>query len=141
MAVVDAFQHWIYKNPDAARDPRQCDEIWATLHRRYLPHLDWSGIENTLNTFWQQQGHILGDPFYYIEYGLAQLGAIQVWANALKDQAGAVQAYRKALSLGNTKSLPDLYRAAGAKFAFDAGTLNQAVELIEHTISELDAVE
>jgi oligoendopeptidase F len=141
MAVVDAFQHWIYENPDAARDPCQCDEVWATLHRRYLPHLDWSGIEDTLRLYWRQQIHIFGFPFYYVEYGLAQLGAIQVWANALKDQAGAVQAYRKALSLGNTASLPDLYRMAGANFAFDAVTLNQAVELIEHTITELDRVE
>jgi oligoendopeptidase F len=140
MAVVDAFQHWIYENPNAARDPDQCDDVWATLHRSYLPHLDWSGIENTLDSYWQQQIHILGSPFYYIEYGLARLGAIQIWDNALKDQAGAVEAYRKALSLGNTASLPDLYRAAGAKFAFDAETLNQAVELIEHTIYELDGV-
>jgi oligoendopeptidase F len=141
IAVVDAFQHWIYDDPNAARDPHQCDEVWSTLHRRYLPHLDWSGIENTLGSYWHQQGHIFGFPFYYIEYGLALLGAIQVWANALNDQAGAVQAYRKALSLGNTASLPDLYRAAGAKFAFDAETLNQAVELLEHTIYELDGVE
>jgi oligoendopeptidase F len=141
MAVVDAFQHWIYENPDTAHDSFQCDEVWSTLHRRYIPHLDWSGIEDTLGSYWQQQIHILAFPFYYIEYGLARLGAIQIWANALKDQAGAIQAYRKALSLGNTASLPDLYRAAGAKFAFDAETLNQAVELIEHTIYELDGVE
>jgi oligoendopeptidase F len=141
MAVVDAFQHWIYEDPNAARNPYKCDEVWATLHRRYLPHLDWSDIENTLDSYWQQQLHILEYPFYYIEYGLAQLGAIQIWANALKDQASAVKAYRKALSLGNTASLPDLFRIAGANFSFDAETLNQAVELIEHTIYELDGVE
>ena len=77
-------------------------------------------------------------PFYYIEYGLAQLGAVGVWANALKDPAGAVKAYRKALSLGNTASLPDLYKAAGVKFAFGAEELSRAVEIIEGAIAEVE---
>jgi oligoendopeptidase F len=77
-------------------------------------------------------------PFYYVEYGMAQLGAVGVWANALKDQAGAVKAYRKALSLGNTASLPDLYKAAGVKFAFGATDLRRAVELIESAIAEIE---
>jgi len=140
MAVVDAFQHWIYENPEVARDTNQCDETWVALHSRYLPHLDWSGIENTLRISWRGQGHIIQAPFYYVEYGLAQLAAVQVWANTLQDQAGAVRAYRQALSLGNTASLLDLYQVAGTKFAFDADTLRQAVELIEHTIAELKEI-
>jgi oligoendopeptidase F len=138
MAVVDAFQHWLYENPGAAHDTALCDDQWAVLIQRFLPHLDWSGIEDTLRFYWRQQGHILSSPFYYVEYGLALLGAAQVWANALTDQAGAVRAYRKALALGNTASLPDLYAAAGAKFAFDAGTLGASIDLIERTIAELD---
>ena len=74
-----------------------------------------------------------------MEYGLAQLGAVQVWRNALKDQASALANYRKALSLGGTRSLPELYRAAGAQFAFDAGTLREAVDLIEQVIDQLQA--
>jgi oligoendopeptidase F len=138
MAVVDAFQHWIYENPDAARDTDQCDAMWSALHRRYLPHLEWSGIEETLAFYWRLQGHIAGSPFYYVEYGLAQLGAVQVWANALTDQAQAVRDYRRALSLGATASLPDLFAAAGAKFAFDAATLRDYVGLIERTLGELE---
>jgi oligoendopeptidase F len=141
MAVVDAFQHWIYENPEAARDTHRCDDVWVDLHTRFLPHLDWSGIEDTLRIFWRQQGHIIQSPFYYIEYALAQLGAIQVWANALQDQAGAVQAYRQALALGNTASLRTLFQVAGAKFAFDADTLRQAVDLIEQTMDIFDAVD
>jgi oligoendopeptidase F len=138
IAVVDAFQHWVYENLDAARDTRLCDEVWASLHRVFLPHLDWTGIEDTLRVCWRLQDHIMVVPFYYIEYGLAQLGAVGVWANALKDQAGAVKAYRKALSLGNTASLPDLYKAAGVKFAFGAEELARAVNLVERAIGELE---
>ncbi len=138
MAVVDAFQHWVYENPDAARDTRQCDEVWASLQRVFRPHIDWTGLEDTLRVSWRLQNHIMTDPFYYVEYGMAQLGAVGVWANALKDQAGAVKAYRKALSLGNTASLPDLYKAAGVKFAFGAKELAEAVALVEHAMSELD---
>jgi oligoendopeptidase F len=138
MAVVDAFQHWVYENPDAAHDTDRCDAVWSDLHRRYLPDLDWTGIEDSLAFFWRMQGHIISDPFYYVEYGLAQLGAVQVWANALTDQAGAVRNYRRALALGGTASLPELYAAAGARFAFDAGTLRQAVDLMERTINDLD---
>jgi oligoendopeptidase F len=140
MAVVDAFQHWVYENPVQAKDTKLCDDKWETLHRRYLPHLDWSGIEDTLRFFWRQQGHIIGSPFYYIEYGLAQLGAVQIWANALKDQPKAVKAYRAALQLGGTATLPELYETAGAKFSFDDSVLPTMVKLLEKTIEELSAV-
>jgi oligoendopeptidase F len=138
MAVVDAFQHWIYENPDAARDTRQCDEVWASLQRVFRPHIDWNGLEDTLQVSWRLQDHIMTVPFYYVEYGLAQLGAVGVWANALKDQRAAVKAYRKALSLGNTASLPDLYKAAGVKFAFGAEELKRAVDLVEGAIAEIE---
>jgi oligoendopeptidase F len=139
MAVVDAFQHWVYENPDAALDPAQCDAEWGRQRRRFMPGVDWSDLEESDMTGWQRKLHIHQRPFYYIEYGLAQVGAAQVWANALRDQAGATAAYRHALALGGTVSLPDLYRAAGAEFAFDAGTLGAAVRLLESVIGELDA--
>jgi oligoendopeptidase F len=131
MAVVDAFQHWVYENPTEAMDATECDRTWAALYRRFMPVTDWSGFETELETGWHRKLHIFEVPFYYVEYGLAQLGALQVWSNALKDQAGAVEAYRRALRLGGTQSLPELYGAAGAKFAFDAGTLRGIIELVE----------
>jgi oligoendopeptidase F len=91
-------------------------------------------------TGWQRKQHIHQAPFYYVEYGLAQLGAVQVWRKALDDQAGAVAAYRRALALGGTRSLPELFAAAGARFAFDAATLGEAVALIESVTAELEAV-
>jgi oligoendopeptidase F len=140
MALVDAFQHWIYENPTRGADPKKCDAKWSKLHARFIPDVDYSDIEVYRPTQWHHQSHILQSPFYYIEYALAQLGAVQVWANALKDQAAAVQAYRHALSLGATVSLPELYAAAGAKLSFDRKTLQAAVDLIESQIAELEKV-
>jgi oligoendopeptidase F len=138
MAVVDAFQHWAHTHSEG-RDPAACDAKWAELWRRFIPGIDWSGLDDALMTGWHRKQHIHRSPFYYVEYGLAQLGAVQVWRNALQDQAGALAMYRKALSLGGTVSLPELYKAAGAKFAFDAGTLREAVDLIETTIQQLNS--
>ncbi|MCZ7546935.1 MAG: M3 family metallopeptidase [Anaerolineae bacterium] len=138
MAVVDAFQHWVYTNHAAAADPANCDAKWAELWGRFMPGVDWSGLEQEMMTGWHRKLHIHQVPLYYVEYGLAQLGAVQVWSGALRDQAGAVARYRRALALGGTASLPDLYATAGAKFAFDAGTLGEAVALMERTIAELD---
>jgi oligoendopeptidase F len=100
--------------------------------------VDWSGLEDEMVTGWQRKLHIFEVPFYYIEYGLASLGAFQIWANAMKDQKGAVEAYRRALALGGTVSIPELYSAAGARFAMDAEILSKIVDLIEHKISELE---
>lgn len=138
MAVVDAFQHWVYENPHDARQPEACDRAWMNLWRRFMPDVDWTGYEESLMTGWQRKLHIFQVPFYYVEYGLSQMGALQVWKNALSDSLGAVAAYRRALALGGTVSLPELYRAAGARLAFDAATLAEAVELIESTIARLE---
>ena len=139
MAVVDGFQHWVYLHPDEASDPARCDAQWAELWRRFMPGVDWSGLEQEMVTGWQRKGHIHTDPFYYVEYGLALLGAVQVWNNALKDQKAAVAAYRKALSLGYSVSLPRLFATAGARFAMDAGTLGAAVDLMLQAINELES--
>jgi oligoendopeptidase F len=139
MAVVDAFQHWVYGNPDAAAQPENCDAVWDELWQRFMVGVDWSGLDDVRRTGWQRKLHIFTVPFYYIEYGLAQLGAVQVWSNALRNQVRAVAAYRRALSLGGSVPLPILYQTAGARLAFDVATLQEAVDLMEKTINELDA--
>ena len=140
MAVVDAFQHWVYNDIDTARDPEACDAKWAELWMRFMRGIDWSGLDQEMRTGWHRKLHIHQIPFYYVEYGLAQLGAVQVWSGALRDQAGAVARYRRALGQGGAAPLPALYETAGARFAFDAGTLRMAVDLVERTIAELSAI-
>jgi oligoendopeptidase F len=135
MAVVDGFQHWVYENPEQALEPANCDREWSALYRRFMPVTDWTGFEAELETGWHRKLHIFEVPFYYVEYGLAQMGAFQVWANALADQAAATKAYRAALGLGGTRSLPELYAAAGAKLSFDAATLGRLIELAESKLS------
>jgi oligoendopeptidase F len=130
VAVMDAFQHWVYTHPDEASDPAASDDQWMALWLRYMPGVDWSGYEDVLKTGWQQKPHLFEVPFYYIEYGLARVGAVQVWQNALKDQAGALRQYRAALALGNTASLPELFAAAGARFAFDTPAVKETVDAI-----------
>lgn len=140
MAVVDAFQHWVYTHEANAADPAECDAEWANLWQRFMPGVDWSGLEAEMITGWHRKPHIFEDPFYYVEYGLAQLGAFQVWRNSITDRPGAIRAYRSALALGGGAPLPDLYRAAGARLAFDADALGDAVQLGMQTIAELEAI-
>ena len=141
MAIIVAFQHWIYENHDRATDPAACDEKWLELWGRYMKGIDYSGFEDYIVNRWRRQLHIFRVPFYYVEYGLAQLGAVQVWANALDDQQAALDSYRQALNLGGTVTLPELYETAGAKLAFDADTLQRAVDLIERKIADLEGAE
>ncbi len=137
MAVVDAFQHWIYENPD--HDRRERDAKWLELNERFLPGVDWSGLEEERASYWQRQLHIYEVPFYYIEYGIAQIGAWQVWRNSLNDPARALADYRAALALGYTRPLPELFQRAGASFAFgDKALLADLVALVEQQLAELE---
>ncbi len=138
MAVVDAFQHWVYTFPQDAMNPDNCDAKWGELWDRFTPGVDYSGLEDVKVTGWHRKLHIFQIPFYYVDYGIAQLGAVQVWRNSLRDQSKAVGDYLSALALGGTVTLPELFKAAGAKFAMDAATLGEAVDLIEATCDELD---
>ena len=138
MAIVDAFQHWVYENPVDGKDLDKCDAAWASLEKRFRPYIDWSGYEDVMMTGWQRKDHIHQAPFYYVEYGLALLGAVQIWRNALENQEKAVNSYRRALALGGTVPLPQLFEIAGARFAFDADTLQEAVSLMESTILTLE---
>ncbi len=138
MAVVDGFQHWVYTHIDEAMDSDNCDAAWDRLWARFMPDINWDGFETQRMTGWHRKLHIFGVPFYYIEYGMAQVGALQIWRNSLTDPAGAVQSYRQALALGGTKTLPELFAAAGAEFRFDRPMLHELVNLIEETVQALE---
>ena len=140
MAVVDGFQHWAYTNPNEAMNPDNCDAEWTRLWKRFqtFDDLDSSEFDDIIATGWHNKLHIYHVPFYYVEYGMAQLGAIQVWGNALKNQKEAVEKYRYALSKGGNATLPDLFEAAGAKFAFDENMLTYAVNLVDNQIKEMN---
>ncbi len=140
MAVVDAFQHWVYTHPVEALSAGQCDAAWDDLWTRFMPGVNWDGFAAARMTGWHRKLHIFSVPFYYVEYGMAQVGALQVWRNARQDQAQAVAAYRQALALGSTKTLPELFAAAGAEFRFDTQILTDLVALIENTVTDLEIV-
>jgi oligoendopeptidase F len=139
MAIVDAFQLWAYRGDEDGGDPEACDETWLELKARFEPDIDYSGYENYQASGWHRKQHIFRYPMYYVEYGLARLGAVQVYANAQRDQAAAVRAYRQSLSMGGTGSLPQLFGAAGAQFAFGTDTLRGLIDVVENTIETLQS--
>ncbi len=114
MAVVDAYQHWLYTHPDHTRAGRRA--AYLQLLDRFGGEVDWSGYEEARAFSWHRQLHIFTHPFYYVEYGIAQLGALQVWANARRDHAQAVHDYKKSLALGGSRPLPELFHTAGCSF-------------------------
>ena len=133
IATVDAFQHWIYTSGEGHdRDAR--DRQWLRLRERFQPGVDWSGNDELRIARWLAQPHFFTHPFYYIEYGIAQLGALQVWRNSMGDQASTVAAYRGALALGGTRPLSELFEAAGARLVFDAEQMGQLVALVEERL-------
>jgi oligoendopeptidase F len=135
-ATVELFQQWVYTSPDGA-DPDAQDAHWRALRERFDPGVAWDGLERERTARWYKQSHILQSPFYYIEYGLAQLGALQVWRNAQHDRAGAVTSYLSALSLGGTASLREIYDAAGVRLVFDAPTMRELADLGEERLASL----
>ena len=137
-ASVDAFQHWIYTDQDG-EDANSRDDQWIALRQRFEKGVDYSGLRAEWIARWYQQVHFFEVPFYYIEYGIAQLGALQIWRNAGRDQAGAVAAYRRALGLGGTRPLPDLYKAAGIELGFDGKTIGELLNLVEEELDRLEA--
>jgi oligoendopeptidase F len=135
IATVDAFQHWIYTHPGHSRAERAA--AWNELMDRFAGDVDWSGYEEVRAHLWHRQLHIFLYPFYYIEYGIAQLGALQVWANSKQDKAKALRDYKTALALGGSKPLPELFATAGCKFQFDAATIRPLVELTRKELQKL----
>lgn len=137
IAQIDAFQHWVYTHPGHSRQERTAE--WLRLNDRFGPSVDWSGVEPALRTGWQRQPHLFGAPFYYIEYGIAQLGAIQMWRLAREDQAKALSLYKKALSLGGSKPLPTLFQTAGLRFDFGPEIMRELEREVGRELASADA--
>ena len=135
MATVDAFQHWIYTHPGHTRVDRAA--AWLTLMDRFGGNVDWTGHEQARAHLWHRQLHIFLHPFYYVEYGIAQLGALQVWANSKKNKAKALTDYKSALALGGSRPLPELFQAAGCKFDFTSATIKPLIELARTELQKL----
>ena len=135
MASIDAYQHYVYTHVDEGIE--RWKDHWQTLTKRFAPELDRSGLEAHERQGWQKKLHIYEVPFYYVEYGIAQLGALQVWKNSLDDHSQAVARYRAALALGGARPLPELFKAAGLKFDFSEATLRPLIEAVMEKIATL----
>jgi oligoendopeptidase F len=135
MATVDAFQHWIYTHAGHTRAERKA--AYLQLIDRFGGDVDWTGLEEARAHSWHRQLHIFLHPFYYVEYGIAQLGALQVWANSRANKTKALNDYKKSLALGGSRSLPELFSAAGCKFQFDAATIKPLIQLASTELKKL----
>jgi oligoendopeptidase F len=135
MATVDAFQHWIYTHANHTRAERKA--AYLQLMDRFGGDVDWSSFEEARAHSWHRQLHIFIHPFYYVEYGIAQLGALQVWANSRRDKVKALNDYKKSLALGGSRPLPELFSAAGCKFQFDAATIKPLIQLAGAELKKL----
>lgn len=122
VATIDAFQHWIYEHPKHTREERK--NQWLELGKRFGTGLmDWTGYEDARDYSWHKQLHLFEVPFYYIEYGFSQLGALGVWKNAIQDEQQAIERYKAGLALGYTKDIKSIYNEAGVKFDFSSETI------------------
>ncbi len=136
VATIDKFQHWIYENPYHSIAERK--EMWNQVFDQFSDTItDWSGLEETKNYLWQKQLHLYEVPFYYIEYGMAQLGAIAVWRNFKKDKEKGLQGYQNALKLGNTTTIPAIYKAAGIKFDFSRDYIRELMSFVKEELARL----
>jgi len=135
IATIDAFQHWIYANPNHTREERT--EYWLSLRDRFGSKMDWKDNEDFRELSWQQQGHLFGVPFYYIEYGIAQLGALQLWQTHRESPEKALKDYENAMKLGNTKILPELFAAAELKLGFDEKHVDSLINEVKTAMAEV----
>ncbi|MCE0496751.1 MAG: M3 family oligoendopeptidase [Methylacidiphilales bacterium] len=135
MATVDAFQHWIYTHPGHTRDERT--KFWLSLMDRFGGIEDWSGFEEARARVWHRQLHIFEIPFYYVEYGIAQLGALQLWQAARRDLPAALNHYLRGLGLGGSRPLPELFQAAGLAFDFTDKTIAPLMRNVKDALVEL----
>jgi oligoendopeptidase F len=138
IATIDKFQHWVYENPGHTLEERK--QNWmAILDEFSTGTVDWSGLEHYREFGWQKQLHLFEVPFYYIEYGIAQLGAIGLWMQYKHNKEKALSNYMQALGLGATRTLPDLYNAAGLKFDFSKEHIQQLMAFVSKEMEKIDA--
>ena len=137
MATIDAFQHWVYANPNHSREERA--EKWLELGERFGPKVDMTGFEDIHKVSWQRQGHLFGVPFYYVEYGIAQLGALQMWKYHRRDTQDALDRYKAGLSLGYTRGLTELFQASGLELSFCESYVGELIGEIDEALAELPA--
>ena len=136
VAIVDHFQHWIYTNPEHTNEERY--EAWIQVYEEFgAGFVDWDERRDAENNLWQKQLHIFEVPFYYIEYGMAQLGAIAVWKNYKENPKKGLQQYLDALKLGYTKTIKEIYETAGIKFDFSAGYVKELAAFIKEEMEKL----
>ena len=136
VAVVDQFQHWIYTNPDHTDAGRTT--AWMEIYEPFgAGFADWIGNQEAEANLWQKQLHIFEVPFYYIEYGMAQLGAIAVWKNYRENPEKGLQQYLDALKLGYTKTIKEIYETAGIRFDFSAGYVKELAEFVKAEMDKL----
>ena len=136
IAQIDAFQHWVYENPFHSIEDRR--EAWRKLSIRFGTGLtDWSGFEEVVETTWQRQMHLFEVPFYYIEYGIAQLGALGIWKNSQLNYDKAIVDYKNALQLGYSKSIPKIYETAGIKFDFSLENMSSLADFVSEKLKEI----
>ena len=135
IATVDAFQHWLYLNPGHSVPQR--DDAWDGLMERFGGGIDWSGHERARSKYWHKQLHIFLHPFYYVEYGIAQLGALQIWANSKQNRALALADYKAALALGGSRPLPELFERCNTRLDFSRNTVAPMAELLRKELAAL----
>ncbi len=136
MAVIDGYQHWLYTHPQHTRIQRH--RAWIGLLSRFQSSVvDWSGYEAARTSLWHRQGHLFHAPFYYVEYGIAQLGALQLWQKYRNNPQAALADFHQALALGGTRPLPQLFDAAGIQFDFTLSTLEPLIAILQDEIDQL----
>ena len=136
IATIDKFQHWVYENPVHTEIERA--EAWMNILNEFSStSIDYSGLMPYRNTSWQRQLHLFEVPFYYIEYGIAQLGALGMWKQFKEDKEKAIRNYTNALSLGGTRTLPELYKAAGITLDFSPEKIRELMELVSAELKSL----
>lgn len=135
VATIDLYQHWIYTHPGHTTAERTAH--WLTLMDRFGSKTDWTGWEEARAALWQRQLHLFGIPFYYVEYAIAQLGALQLWLKSKEDPQRALANYRAGLRLGGTRPLPELFAAAGVRFDFSQQTLRPLIDRVREELAEL----